>query len=125
MGLNEVRVGLPVARNVLFALEQVVGNKVASRLTTTGQLVSPDEALALGMVDEVVAPGLAVDHCLVWARGLLEMPPTAMNKTRLAARSELIDRNAEITAYARLATDAWFGDETRRMMRDLVASLKS
>ncbi len=125
LGLNEVRVGLPVTRNVLYALELIVGARQAALLATSGQLLSPDDALACGLVDELADTGQATERCLVWARDLLELPSIAMNKTRLGAKSELIEKVSETAAYTRLAADAWFSDETQRMLKELVARLKA
>jgi 3,2-trans-enoyl-CoA isomerase len=125
LGLNEVRVGLPVTRNVLYALELIVGARQAGLLTTSAKLLSPEDALAYGLVDELADPGQAVECCLVWARNLLELPNIAMNKTRLAAKSELIGMTSETTSYSRLAVDAWFNDEAQRMLKELVAKLQA
>jgi 3,2-trans-enoyl-CoA isomerase len=125
LGLNEVQVGLPVSRNVLCALEWVVGARQAGVLATGGQLLSPEQALSVGMVDQLADSGEAVEQCLIWARHLLTLPPVAMNKTRLGSKSEWLEKTAETVAYSRIATDAWFSDETRRMMKQLVANLQS
>jgi 3,2-trans-enoyl-CoA isomerase len=124
LGLNEVRVGLPVTRNVLFALEALVGARKASLLATAGEVLSPEQALNCGLVDDPADAGEAQQMCLNWASNLLALPPVAMNKTRLAAKAELIEKFAETSAIVRLATDAWFSDETQRMLKQLVASLK-
>lgn len=123
IGLNEVQVGLPVPRNIVSALEYVVGRRQAARLASSGALISPDEAFAIGLVDEVAEPGETVERALAWMQEMLALPPIAMNKTRLAAKSALLDRAQENTAFARIATDYWFSDETQTTMKQLVASL--
>jgi enoyl-CoA hydratase/carnithine racemase len=125
LGLSEVSVGLPVPRNIVYTLQWVVGNRQADALVTAGRLLGPEEALNFGFVDELAEPGGAVQASVGWLNGLLELPPVAMNKTRLTAKSELIDRLSESAAYARIAADAWCSDETQRCLRELVASLKS
>jgi 3,2-trans-enoyl-CoA isomerase len=124
-GLNEVQVGLPVTRNVLYALELVTGARQAGLLTANATVLSPEEALACGLVDELADPGQTVKRCLLWAQHLLELPTVAMNKTRLAAKSDLIKMSSEISSYSRLAVDAWFNDEAQYMLRKLVAKLSS
>jgi 3,2-trans-enoyl-CoA isomerase len=125
LGLNEVRVGLPVTRNVLYALELIIGARQAGLFTTKAELLSPEDALSSGLVDELADPGQAVEQCLLWARNLLELPNVAMNKTRLAGKSELIGMTSEVASYSRLAVDAWFNDEAQRMLKELVAKLKA
>jgi 3,2-trans-enoyl-CoA isomerase len=125
LGLNEVSVGLPVTRNVLYALESVIGARQAGSLSTNAIVLSPEEALSCGLVDDLADSGKAVEHCLLWAQNLLELPNVAMNKTRLAGKSELIRMSSEISSYSRLATDAWFNDEAQQMLRKLVDKLNS
>ncbi|HJP03701.1 MAG: enoyl-CoA hydratase/isomerase family protein [Gammaproteobacteria bacterium] len=123
IGMNEVQVGLPVPRNLIAALEYVVGNRQAALLSSSGALIRPDKALEIGLVDELADPGEVVTCALGWLKEMLALPPIAMNKTRLAAKSALLERAAENTAYARVATDYWFSDETQTTMKQLVASL--
>jgi len=123
IGLNEVRVGLPITRNIIGALEHVVGSRLATRMAVSGLLLTPEGALEAGLVDEVVEQGEVVSRSLSWLEEWLALPPIAMNKTRLAAKSDLLERAAENASYVRIATDYWFSDETQMMMKQLVADL--
>ena len=125
MGLNEVQVGLPVPPNILRMLQYVVGQRPAAKLATAGLLLSPESALECGLVDELAGEGAAVDVAMRWAAELLQLPPLAMNTTRLAAKSELIDLAKANQQFAGTATDYWFSDETQLMMRKLVDRLAS
>ena len=79
IGLNEVRVGLPIPRNIIYALESIVGLRQASRLTTTGSLLSPAEAFEIGLVDELIDADAVVSRCKKVAEGLVALPPVAMS----------------------------------------------
>ncbi len=123
IGLNEVQVGLPVPSTVLVALEQAVGPRVARRLATRGEMLSMDDAMAVGLLDELVAPDQLLPTALTRAGELLALPPVAMNTTRLATKSRLIDAlgsSADVAA----ATGWWFSAETQAEMRKLVARLQ-
>ncbi|NJL29839.1 MAG: enoyl-CoA hydratase/isomerase family protein, partial [Thermoanaerobaculia bacterium] len=54
LGLNEVRVGIPLPSTIYKALERLVGARRAERLLVSGELVAPEAALAMGLVDELV-----------------------------------------------------------------------
>jgi enoyl-CoA hydratase/carnithine racemase len=123
IGLNEVQVGLPVPASILLMLEFVVGSRRAMLLASAGQMLTPDAALELGLVDELVAPGKAVEAAADWCRTLLALPPQAMNTTRLAAKARLIEGARQNEDYAVAATDHWFSAETQAAMRRLVANL--
>src|ERR1700744_6373457 len=54
LGLTEVQVGIPLPPVILFALQRLVGARQAERLAVGGLIVSAQEALAAGLVDELV-----------------------------------------------------------------------
>lgn len=122
MGLNEVQVGLPVPPSILAALAAIVGPRVARRLAVRGELVPMDEALALGLVDELVAPDALDAAAVERARELTALPPLAMNTTRRNVKADLL-RLLAGPGDAALATDWWFGAETQAGMRRLVERL--
>ncbi len=124
IGLNEVQVGLPVPRVILGGLTRLVGQRQAERLAVRGMLVSPEEALAVGLVDQVVPPEEVVSKALEWCRETLKLPPKAMQATRKALREDyaaLFD-GLSTTTRAEM-TEVWFSEETQRVLRDLVAQL--
>jgi len=123
IGLNEVQVGLPVPAGILQVLQSVVGERQAARLAMTGALVTPEEALCLGLVDELTDEGGAVQAAQTWLSTLLELPPVAMNTTRLAAKATLTAQAQFADQCAREATDYWLSEETQRTMQALAASL--
>jgi 3,2-trans-enoyl-CoA isomerase len=124
LGLNEVSVGLPVSRNVLYALESAIGQRRAAWHASSGELISPQAAYDIGMVDVLAdSPAEVVAACLRRAEQLLALPQVAMNRTRLAAKSSLLEMSAEKSSYVRLAVDAWFSDEAQDMMRLMVEKL--
>ncbi|HEY3859382.1 MAG TPA: enoyl-CoA hydratase/isomerase family protein [Gammaproteobacteria bacterium] len=124
IGLNEVQVGLPVPRVILGGLTRLVGQRQAERLAVRGMLVSPEEALACGLVDQVVAPEEVVPKALEWCRELLKMPPHAMSATRKALRADYVTLFDSLGATTRdEMTAVWFGAETQAALKTLVAQL--
>ncbi len=124
IGLNEVRVGLPVPEVILRALVRQVGPRQAERLAVPGLLVDPEQARAVGLVDEVVPVETVVARALEWARGVSALPPQAMARTRALARADLValfDVMAE--GDYRVLNEVWYSDETQQTMRALVAEL--
>ena len=122
IGLNEVQVGLPVPGTILLALEQVIGSRLARRIATRGSLLPMAEALAIGLVDELVDPDSLMPTALIRAQELLALPPVAMNTTRLAGKARLIEAYSNCSDVA-TATDWWFSTETQAEMRKLVERL--
>jgi enoyl-CoA hydratase/carnithine racemase len=125
IGLNEVRVGLSLPAVIASALELVVGPRQASRLGVSGLLVPAEEALRLGLVDELVAPERVIERAVERARGYLELPPLAMATTRALVRARLVALfDAQQEATFRRFVDDWFSTETQTTLRALVERLK-
>ncbi len=73
IGFNEVAVGLPMPDSIMLALAQVVGPRLAQRLAMTAQMLSMDEAFAVGLLDELADP----DRLMEQARGWTPQPDRA------------------------------------------------
>jgi enoyl-CoA hydratase/carnithine racemase len=125
VGLNEVRVGLPVPEVIVRALAFVVGDRRAADLATRGLLLGPQDALRAGLVDELAPVAEVVPRALAYARELLAFPRAAMLGTRAFARRPLVA--AFDTVDDRLLeaiTDQWFSDETQTTLLTLASRLK-
>jgi enoyl-CoA hydratase/carnithine racemase len=125
IGLNEVRVGLPVPQVLLRALAFVVGERRAADLATRGLLLGPAEALRVGLVDELAAVNEVVPRALARARELVALPRAAMRGTRALARRPLVDGFETVNDELLVAvTDQWFSDEAQATLRALTSRLK-
>jgi len=123
IGLNEVRVGLPVPHTILLAFERLVGPQRAALLTMQGSLIGPEDALAAGLVDELAESEQVVAQAIAKAESLLALPPIAMNQTRLQSKAAFLALLQDADD-AEVATDYWFSDETQSAMHALVESLR-
>lgn len=124
IGLNEVRVGLPIPEVILAALRRQVGARRAEYLGVGGRMLSPAAALEAGLVDRVVAADEVVSATLEWARELTGLPPLAMLTTRANARADLIALFDGIgAADGERMAERWMGEETQQTMRAMLAQL--
>ena len=90
LGLNEVQVGIALPPVILAALRRLVGPRQAERLAVSGLLISPQEALQIGWIDEVAPLGEVIERARKWCESLLALPAEAMTKTRRQARADLV-----------------------------------
>jgi enoyl-CoA hydratase/carnithine racemase len=89
-----------------------------------GSLLSPQEALAAGLIDEVAPPDQVIDRALQWCQTLLALPAEAMTITRRQARADLIayfEQNLE--REIETVTASWWASETQSALRALTARL--
>jgi Delta3-Delta2-enoyl-CoA isomerase len=125
VGLNEVRVGLPVPEVLVRALAFVVGDRRAADLATRGLLLGPEDALRAGLVDELAPLAEVVPRALTYTRELLALPRAAMLGTRALARRPLVAAfNAVDDRLLEAVTGHWFSDEAQATLRALASRLK-
>jgi enoyl-CoA hydratase len=107
LGFPERRWGVPLIDGGTQRLPRIVGLGRGLDLILTGRIVESDEALAMGLLTEVVAPGRHLERALEMAEGLASFPQQTM----------LADRRAAIEGFglpldAALALEAQSGLET-------------
>ena len=125
LGLNEVQVGIPLPPVIVGGLRRLVGPRRAEYLGVSGALVSPDQALVAGLVDEVVPADDVIPRALAWCLNMLTLPKEAMTLTRREARRDLHElfesgMDAELTTV--IAN--WWTPGTQETLRGLVEKLK-
>lgn len=80
-GYTEVRIGFVPAIVSNFLVRQV-GEKHARDLLLTGRIFSADEALRLGLVNEIVDPDRLLPRAYELARTLMENSPASLRATK-------------------------------------------
>jgi Delta3-Delta2-enoyl-CoA isomerase len=125
LGLNEVQVGLVVPPAIHQALVRLIGVYAAERHLVAGQMIPVEEALTIGLVDELAPADQVVEQALAWARRHLALPQHAMQATRRLCRADLA---ALFEDPAALDLDAfvegWFAESTQATLKTLVERLK-
>src|ERR671920_976984 len=85
LGFPERRWGVPLIDGGTQRLPRIVGLGRALDLILTGRLVGADEALAMGLLTEVVPAGKHLERALEIAEGLARFPQDTMLADRRAA----------------------------------------
>jgi enoyl-CoA hydratase len=73
VGATEILSGFPPGETARLA--RAIGESKAKDLVFTGRFVDAKEALALGLIDDMVAPDAVYDAAVAWAQRLVEHPP--------------------------------------------------
>ena len=95
IGQPEILLGLIPGAGGTQRLARLAGPAVAKDLVYTGRFVGADEALALGLVDQVVAPAEVYPAARSWARRFVGGPAQA-----LAAAKAAVERGLDVPAAA-------------------------
>jgi enoyl-CoA hydratase len=91
LGLTEVVAGVPFPAAPLTVCRHRLSAPAYNNLCLTGRVIGPEEALALGVVDELAAPQRLVDRASEVAAELAGYPAYAQVKdqVRATARAEM------------------------------------
>jgi enoyl-CoA hydratase len=95
LGFAERRWGVPLIDGGTQRLPRIVGQGRALDLILTGRMVPAEEALAMGLVTEVVGPGRHLERALEYAEALGGFPQETMLADRRAALEGLGMRLAD------------------------------
>jgi enoyl-CoA hydratase len=110
LGFPERRWGVPLIDGGTQRLPRIVGMGRALDLILTGRLVGADEAMAFGLLTEVVPAGEHLTRALEMAEGLASFPQPTMLADRRAALEGLGLPLAEGLALEAQAGPAVFAD---------------
>jgi enoyl-CoA hydratase len=124
IGLNEVKVGVPLPWSVSELLRASVPPHALSQVALLGRNFADDEALRVGLADELADAAGFEDHCLLRLDEYLEKDLYALVATKTALRHEVLAR-MKAGERERIGgwLDGWFSDSTRARMKDLAAGL--
>jgi enoyl-CoA hydratase len=95
-GLPEVKRSLVAAAGGLFHLPRAVGPKVAMELILTGDPISAERAYELGLINQLVEPGEALDAAMALAGRVVANAPHAVWESRGVAAHALSHDDAAL-----------------------------
>jgi len=125
IGLNEVPVGIIVPNSIFQLYAFWLGQAKASRSLLEGRLYSPEEALADGLVDEVVNPAGILTAAERRIRKYMAMERNTWEQSKLNIRRGLIAAaNADHSAELELMLQQWWSPTTRSILKTIIDNLQ-
>ena len=85
LGFPERRFGVPLIDGGTQRLPRIVGLGRALDMILTGRMVAAEEALGMGLLNEIVEPGRHLERALELAEALARFPQQTMLSDRRAA----------------------------------------
>jgi enoyl-CoA hydratase len=122
LGLSEVVLGVSVPACLMEPFRHVVGARQMERLAATGENLTVEQALAIGLVDRVVPAGELLDSAVERARFLAGLSGTAYAAIKLRSRGAAIARFDQARDHDPFL-DFWFSEDARFRLKDMVARL--
>lgn len=118
LGYRQVALGVISGWGGGPRLVHLLGKGRALRLMTTGDLLSANEALAIGLVDEVVSPDQVMPSALALARRIAENPPLAVRAfKRLVQMTVRVPLEAALEFETKLFGPVWVSEDHDECVR--------
>jgi len=124
VGLNEVKVGVPLPWSVALLLRASVAPPHHARVALLGRNFEGEEAVSAGLADEILATEAFRASCLRRLEEFTDKHPYSFARTKAYLRDDTL---AAMKAHERDRIDewldAWFSDSTRDRIRKTVEAL--
>ena len=85
-GATQILDGLAPSDGAAERLARAIGDSKAKELMFSGRFAGAEEALALGLIDEMVAPDHVYDSAVAWARRFNDAPPQVLAAAKASLR---------------------------------------
>jgi len=119
ISLNEINFGASLFAGSVEMMRFHVGSRRGERAILSGGMYSPEEALALGLVDQVVAEADQEESATTTALEMASKDPVAFKSIKLLSRKDVADlmkrkEKASILEFV----DIWYSESTWSQLQD-------
>ena len=119
IGLNEVKIGLPVPCLGDLLLRQIVGDRCATEMLFGGEFMKPEQAHSAGLVDAVCLPEALEEKAVAKIAELAALPPGGIagikNNRVDAVRSKYEEmRKSDIDLFQ----NCWFSPAVQEVLKE-------
>jgi enoyl-CoA hydratase/carnithine racemase len=122
MGLNEIKLGVPVPYLADCLLRCIAGVRNAREIAESGEFYQPAESLQMGMVDRVLPLEQVLPDAIEKARSLGALPQEAY---AIIKRNRVEEVETRVLTHLedkmQLFLERWYSDATRERLREAVA----
>jgi len=119
IGLNEVKIGLPVPVIADGMLRQIVGDRAATEILYSGEFLQPEAAQQIGLVDEIFPVDEVEDRAVEKINRLLTPPRYSLpimkaNRVEAVKSKFLAHKTADVEAFI----ECWFKSPTQNLLNE-------
>jgi len=125
IGLNEIPVGIIVPDSIFHLYSFWLGERKAYQLLMEGKLLSVDDALTAGLIDEISNPESVISTAEKQIRKYMQFNAVTWSQSKLNLRKHLIAAaNADQSANLEQMIKQWWAPETRKALEMIIQNLK-
>jgi len=119
MGLNEVKLGVPIPYPADCILHDLVGTKHAHKIITSGEFFPPQESLRLGLVDRILLSEQVLPEAIQMIKSLGDSPQETFaiikRKRVCQVEAQVLD---QLEKKQRHFVDCWYSLEARQKLKE-------
>jgi len=123
-GLSEVILGVSVPACLMEPFRHVVGARQMERLAATGENLTAERALEIGLLDRIVPAGELNDRAVERSRFLAGLSGAAYTAIKRRSRAAAVARFDQARDHDPFL-EFWFSEDARFKRKDMVARLTS
>lgn len=126
IGLNEIPVGIALPPAIFELYAFWIGHRYAYQNLMEGKLLLPAEALAQGLLDEVVSENEVLEKAEAKLKVYLSLGHETWQKSKRNLRCNLITRmDGDFDTDFKYTLEQWWSEDTQMRLKHIVASLTS
>ena len=125
IGAIELKAGVPFPGWALELVRYAVDNRWFQEIVYFGHAYGPEDALAKGLVDEVVTDTLMPGRAMEVAQELAKVPSTTYSITKRSMRAATVAAAEELMRYDEDVKTAWKSSEVQDSVRRQMKALSS
>ncbi len=121
MGVNEIRLGVPVPYPADCMLRRLIGTGPAREVIDTGRFYDPRESKKLGLVDEVIEPEQLMERAVEYSGEIAAYPHDAFAVGKMNRTGPVME---EIEQHRRerekTFLDLWYAEPARTLLGEAI-----
>jgi enoyl-CoA hydratase len=121
IGVTELQVGVPFPPLALEIMRHVTAPHFLEEVILGAGTYKPDEALARGLINDIVAPEALMERAVATARSLAAISPQTYALSKRQLRQGVAERLRQAAPWTAEVTDLWLTDMTAQRVRDYVS----
>ena len=119
IGLNEVKIGLPVPYLGDLLLRQIVGDRCATEMLFGGEFMEPEQAYSAGLVDAICSPEELEAKAVAKISELAALPPGGIAAIKINRVDSVRSRYEEMRhSDIDLFQNCWFNPEVQEVLKE-------
>ena len=119
IGLNEIKLGVPVPYLADLMLRQIVGDQTATEILYSGEFMTTPEAKQLGLVNEIFPQTDVEGQAIKKVKELITLPQAAFSEIKANRVEKIMQRYEENCMQKNeKILDCWFSEPVQELLKE-------